>query len=197
MPPRVLPVSPKEILALLPPTPGDWKIISSIATNQVSSWLITIAQRQLEFTPAKSKNGPQGSASLPLMRTTFVLIDSGLDPFSAGAFANFKPARTADGEKLMLQGQPTIRTTPRPGTESLQMYINRRFVLQVQTENQPKDAILAWIQRVPFARYHIPATPFLSRLPSEVNVVSVDELNPANNHESKVAIGNHTGVGPR
>src|SRR4051812_7235152 len=107
IPPRVLPVPAKEILSLLPLTPTGWKTVSSVASNQVSSWLLTIAQRQIEA-PAVS---PAGAATPPaMMRTTFMLIDTGFDPSAAGSFVGFKPGVFGSTEKTILKGQPAIRT---------------------------------------------------------------------------------------
>src|SRR3954454_12876606 len=66
--PRVLPIPPKDILMLLPPTPSGWKVTGSVATNQVSSWLVTIAQRQIEgpLKDVQTKSPP---------RTIITLID--------------------------------------------------------------------------------------------------------------------------
>jgi hypothetical protein len=191
IPPRVLPLSPKEVLALLPATPTNWRTTTSLATNQVSSWLITIAQRQIEG--VADKHATSGTNSPP-MRTTFVLIDTGFDPSSAGAFVDFKTMQGTGAEKILLKGYPTIRTRPSATSESLQMFINQRFVLRIDAENQPKDATLGWAERVPFDRYNPPRTAALTTLPAEVIITTVDELNPVNNHESKTTIGQHAPV---
>jgi hypothetical protein len=194
IPPRVLPLPPKEVLALLPPTPAGWKVVSSAATNQVTSWLVTIAQRQLELSPTDKTTGGQPA---PPMRTTLMLIDTGYDPSPAGAFANFKAGRQANVERVVLNRSPAIRTQSSPTSESLQMLINRRFVLRIETQNQPKDATLGWAQRIPLDRYNPPRAETMTTLPPQVIVASVDELNPANNHESKIAIATPTPQGKR
>ena len=100
IPPRVLPLPPKEVLALLPPTPADWKVTASVATNQISSWPVTIAQRQIESTASDSRNATgTTSQPRPRMRATFMLIDSGYDPSAAGAFVDFKPIKNGNVEK--------------------------------------------------------------------------------------------------
>jgi hypothetical protein len=193
IPPRVLPLSPKEVLALLPPTPADWKVTTSAATNQISSWLVTIAQRQIESLETEKRNTTGTTAqSAPPMRTTFMLIDSGYDPSAAGAFADFKPAKNGNVEKAFFLNCPIIRTRPSATSESLQMLINRRFVFRVDAENQPKDAALRWAQQIPMEKYSTPQAATLTTLPQQVIIRSVDELNPRNDHESQITVATPT-----
>lgn len=193
--PRVLPLAPKELLALLPSPPTDWKLTASLATNQVTSWLVTIAHREFDFigrsTEAASRtiNQPSGS-----VRTTLMLIDSGYDPSVAGVFGDFKPGVQGKTEKFLLLGQPAIRTKTTETRDSLQVYINQRFILQIEAENQQKDAVIGWAQQVHFERLNPPRTAVMTSLPSQVLVATVDELNPANNHESMTTIGQHAPV---
>lgn len=189
IPPRVLPLPPKEVLGLLPPTPANWKVTISAATNQISSWLVTIAQRQIELPQTEKRSPSEASAQpAPPMRTTFMLIDSGYDPSAAGAFADFKPAKNGNVEKAYFLNCPVIRTLSSARSESLQMLINRRFVFRVEAENQPKDAALRWAQQIPMDKCNLPQAPTLTALPPQVVIRSVDELNPRNDHESTVAV---------
>jgi hypothetical protein len=190
VPPRVFPLAAKDVLALLPPPPAGWKLTTSMATNQISSWLITIAQRQIE-SPQPEKPGLTGSTSHPgpPMRTTFMLIDSGYDPSALGVFADFKPSNNGAVEKMLFRNYPTIRTRGSGTSESLQILINTRFLLRIEVENQPKDAVLSWAQQIPYDRYNPPRGTTITSLPTQVSVATVDELNPGNNHESKVTTG--------
>jgi hypothetical protein len=193
IPPRILPLPPKELLSLLPPTPVSWKVTSSAATNQISSWLVTIAQRQIE-SPQPETPGSTGAnaQALPPMRTTFMLIDSGYDPSATGAFVDFKPAKFGNIEKAFFLNCPMIRARPSVTSESLQMLINRRFVFHVETQNQQKDSVLRWAQQIPMAKYNIPQTGALTILPPKVVIRSVDEVNPRNDHESNITIASPT-----
>jgi hypothetical protein len=187
IPPRVLPLSPKEVLNLLPPTPSDWKVTASAATNQITSWVVTIAQRQIESSKLErpSSTGPN-SPPTPPMRTTFMLIDSGYDPSATGAFVDFKPSNNGNVEKAFFLTFPIIRTRSSATAESLQMLINRRFVFRVDAENQPKDSVLRWAQQLPISQYNRAPTATMIALPPQVVVRSVDELNPRNDHESTI-----------
>jgi hypothetical protein len=193
--PRVLPLAPKELLALLPPAPVDWKVTASLATNQVTSWLVTIAHRQFDFIGRSNEAAPRtiNQSSGPA-RATFMLIDSGYDPSVAGAFSDFKPGVQGKTEKFLYMGQPAIRMRTSDSHDSLQIYINRRFILQIEAENQQKDAVIGWAQQVHFERLNPPRTNVITSLPPQVLVATVDELNPANNHESKTTIGEHVPV---
>jgi hypothetical protein len=190
IPPRVLPLAPKDALMLLPSPPTGWKLTTSMATNQVSSWLITIAQRQIE-SPQPEKAGLTGTKSQPLppMRTAFMLIDSGYDPSATGVFADFKPSNNGVVEKMVFRTYPTIRTRGSGTSESLQILINTRFLVRIEVENQSKDAVLSWAQQIPYDRYNLPRGATMTSLPPQVSVATVDELNPGNSHESKVTIG--------
>lgn len=192
IPARVLPIGPRELLSLLPAVPPGWKVTTSQAANQISSWLLTVAQRQIEA-PSSRNGAATGSRDehLPPMRTTFMLIDTGYDPSPAGAFVDFNPTRGANVEKVFFRGYPVIKTRSSAASESLQTLINQRFALRIETQNQPKDATLSWMQQVPFERYNVPRGTAMTTLPPNLTVAAVDELNPANNHESKATIGEH------
>ena len=189
MPPRVLPLTPKEVLSLLPPTPANWKTTSLVATNQISSWLITIAQRQIESPQPEALGFNGGNAqAFPAMCTTFMLIDSGYDPSATAAFLDFQPTKTGNVEKAFFLNCPMIRMRPSVTSESLQMLVNRRFVFRVETQNQPKDSVLRWAQQIPMAKFNLPQAGTLTTLPPNVVIRSIDELNPKTEHESNATI---------
>lgn len=187
---RVLPIAPAELLRLLPAPPAGWKMTTSMATNQVSSWLITMAQRQFESSQPAAGGPQNGQPS----RTTILLVDTGFDASVAGAFADFRPTASVGLTKFVYLNCPAIRRQSSSSTDSIQLLIANRFLLTVEVENQQKDAVLGWIQRVPLDRYRIPSGGVLSNLPPTVVIKTVDELNPTNNSESTTTIGAHVPV---
>ena len=188
--PRVLPIEPAELLKLMPATPANWKLTSSQATNQVSSWLLTTAQRQLEFT-APAPSADTGKAQ-PAMHTRLVLIDTGYDAAAAGVFADFKPGVRGRTERLLVGTFPAIRTRASDSREALQLYINRRFIFRVEVENQQKDAVMAWVRLLPIDRFNVPSGPTITSLPPTVSIRTVNELDKTKNREGTIAIATPT-----
>lgn len=175
------PVSPAEILKLLPPAPTNWKITSSRASNQVTSWVLTIAQKSLEYTPPPDPAQPNKP---PLtMKTSITLIDGGGEPLSGSQFDNFAPGNLGNLEKFVIANCPAILTKAQAGQERLTMSIGQRFLVTLVLENQPPNSAKSWAQMLNIPKFTAAAasTKPMAALPSEVQIELVDELNPKNN----------------
>jgi hypothetical protein len=172
-------VSPAEILKLLPPAPTNWKVTSSRASNQVTSWVLTIAQKSFESVvqPADPKTGPI------TMKTSITLIDTAGEDMWGGQFDNFKPSSSGNRELILIGGCPAIILKGQQGKELLTMSINNRFKVQLTTENQPVNSAKAWAATLDINKLNesARASKTLATLPNEVPIELVDELNPNNN----------------
>lgn len=181
--PHYAPVSPAEILKLLPPAPPNWKITSSRASNQVTSWVLTIAQKSLEYTPPPD---PAQPSKTPLtMKTSITLIDGGGEQMS-GQFENFKPGVSGSQENLIINGCPTVITKESAGRERAVMSINSRFTFTLVVENQLVGTAKSWAATLDVGKLVAAgkASAPLAKLPSEVQIELVDELNPRNNRKT-------------
>jgi hypothetical protein len=116
------------------------------------------------------------------------LIDTGFDPLVMGMFAGFKPGRVGSTNNLFVRNFPAIQTHPTADSETVQVLVNGRFILTIEAHNQDPNASIAWAQSAPFDRYNIARTVTLTKLPDQVPMSSVDELNPKNNHDSVVPV---------
>jgi hypothetical protein len=184
--PRFLPLSPAELLKFVPNAPANWKITSSIASNQVNSWLLTIAQRSIEYTPSNNQN-VQGA---PTMKTSIILMDSGGQQMSAGHFDNFRPGLSGNRENAVINGCPTLITRESPIRERAIMNVNNRFMLTLVAENQPLGSAKNWAATLDVRKLAEAgrASPLMARVPTEVKIELVDELNPKNNRQSVQAV---------
>jgi hypothetical protein len=172
------PLSPTEVLRLLPGAPDKWKITQSKASNQISSWLLTIAQRSFEYTPPPAAPNTQPP---PPMKTSMTLMDTGGEQNTQ--FDNFKAGVLGNRESVLINGCPTIILRDAQGKERLTMTINNRFTFSVTTENQPANSSKAWAATLDLARALSAAktSPTLTSLPDQVTIEVIDELNPRNN----------------
>jgi hypothetical protein len=172
---RFLPLAPGELLKLVPTLP-KWKMTSSRASNQVSSWLLTIAQRSFEYEAA-----PAVTPAAP-MKVSITLMDGGRQSLT-GRFDNFKPGIIGNDENLIVNGCQTIVSKEANGRERLTMNIGNRLTLTAIFENQPAGTAKAWASTVDVGSMFAATrrSPSLASLPHEIQIEVVDEVNSGNN----------------
>ena len=172
-PAHVVPLSPAEVLKLMPHASAPWTMTGSTASNSFSDWLRSSAVRTFEYAPAASGDAPEA----PLQTTRLTLTDTGYFPQFMAEFAAFRPGRENDVEKFTIGSFPAIRITRGP-VEILTVLINGRFVLQVRTDNQPSRATETW-----FKQFDVAKIPDRSagdaKIPQPVTITRIDELDPA------------------
>ncbi len=109
---------------------------------------------------------------------------------SAGQFENFKPGLSGNLEKALINGCPVVITKGPNGQERATMNINNRFLVVLVVENQSQGAAKTWASAVDVTKLVAAsrASPLMSKLPSEVQIEFVDELNPSKNRKVVQAI---------
>lgn len=181
-----LTLSPSELIKLLPATPPEWKATSSIASNQLSAWLFAIAQKSMEYTPPPPAPKPGEAAPEPItMKTSITLMDTGGLDMSGRVFEKFKPGVADNRESVVVNGCPAVITKVSDVRESLNMGIGKRFVISLATENQPAGTAKKWAAMIDVAKLLsiARASAPIAKLPGQVQIELVDELNPKNNRQ--------------
>lgn len=188
--PRYIPLRPSELIQFLPNPPPNWKVTSSKASNQVASWLLTIAQRSLEYTPPAVSN-PNAQPPQP-MKTAITLMDVGGEQMSGGQFENFKPGVSGDRERVVIKNCPAVITKEGNGRERLVMKIGARFMLTLLLENQPPGTVKTWAGLLDSEKLSATAqrSSAVAKLPAEVEIELFDELTPKSNRRVIQAVRN-------
>lgn len=185
----ILPLPPEELLRFLPSPPREWKLTESRASSIFMGWMRSEATRQFLFQPPPA-GGPDAPSSPPPPQTTRVRVyDTGYFPAFSGDFEYFAPGRYGPrGESFFLGSLPAHRY-PLGGSqdgdgdagERLRVSVRRRFIVEIDTRNQPPKAGLTWLQTVDLTRLQQVPDTGADRLPRPVVQVQIDELNPGNN----------------
>jgi hypothetical protein len=173
-----IPLPPGELIKFLPVAPDPWKTTLSRASNQLSSWLLTIAQKSIEYTPPPAQKGQPPVT----MKMSMTLMDGGGQPLS-GQFENFKPGVSGNQENVMINGCPTVINRESDVRERAVMSISNRFTFTLVAENQPVGTAKKWAAALDVGRLTLAgkASAAAATLPSEIQIDLVDELNPKNN----------------
>lgn len=183
----LLPVPPAELLKYLPSAPPNWTVTESGAKNLFVSWLCAQATR--EFHHPSSMRAAPGDPPPPPFITRVRLMDTGYFPSFNGDFENFRVGKYSNAESLLTFGMPSRRITISPTRERLRISVRGRFIVEIETDNQPADSGKAWLQFIDFR--NIAAIPDTggSELPKPIIIQVVDELHPTNNSSSKLYWG--------
>jgi hypothetical protein len=184
----ILPIAPAELLKLLPATPNEWKMTDSSAKSYFMSWLCGQATREFQHPPvASAEPGP------PLI-TRVRIMDTGYYPSFNGDFENFKVGKYSNAESLLISGMPARKITISPTRERLRVSVRGRFIVEVETENQPTNSGQQWLQLVDFRRVSAIPDSGATQLPKPIVVENVDELRPANNSSAQIHWGGPASV---
>lgn len=176
-PDPIQPLSPQELLKILPSAPEGWKMNVSNARNSFADWLSAMAIREFEFVvPAQSGNATKA----PSQTARVMVSDGGYAPPIGAAFRNFSVGKQGNVEKTMFEGFPAIYFAAKE-YESLRLmlWIKNRFFVLIETTGQKRDDLEAWACRINLAGLRaIPEEG--SPLPNPVQIVRIDEINRAN-----------------
>lgn len=174
----VAPISPSELLKLLPAPPKGWKMTVSNARNSFSTWLTTMAMREFEYTPPPQPGSdPDAPQNLP-QRTRYIISDGGYAPPSGSAFIDFKIGKEQGIEKLMMIGVPAMRFDPKPGEpERLMLWIKNRFLVTIEITNQEPTKIELWAKQINFQALAAVAGSNMGPLGNPLTITRVDEIN--------------------
>ncbi len=192
----IIPLKPEELLPLLPAPPSGWKMAVSQANTSYMGWIQTQAKREFSYTPPAAAGSPAGATPAPPQVTRVRVTDTGYFPSFSGVFDDFKVGVYGNEESLMIESLPARRTKLTNGGERLVVFVKRRFLVQIETQNQPANSALAWLKRVDLR--HIAAVPDSgsTQLPRPITVSRIDELEPKNNSSSQLYYANDNEMHP-
>ena len=122
-------------------------------------------------------------------------MDTGYYPSFNGDFENFRVGKYSNAESLLIGGMPARRITISPMRERLRVSVRGRFIVEVETDNQPTNSGQQWIQFFDFRRVSSIPDSTSTQLPKPIIVQNVDELHPANNSTSQIQWGGPTSSG--
>jgi hypothetical protein len=187
----ILPSRPSEIIKILPTVPAEWKMTESTAKSFFIGWICSQATREFQH-PAPAQ---PGSPPPPPFITRVRLMDTGYYPSFNGDFENFRVGKYSNAESLVINGMPARKITISPTRERLRVSVRGRFIVEVETDNQPTNSGQPWLQYFDFRKINSIPDSGPTELPKPILVDTIDELNPANNSTSKLNWGGPTSTG--
>jgi hypothetical protein len=176
-------LQPVDLIKLLPVVPKGWAMKESKANSFYNEWLVSQANRQFVATP--NLPATAGVTGVPPI-TRLRLTDTGYTPALVADFEEFKPGKYGNTESLYFNSLPARRITF-PDGERMRVLVKGRFVVEVETHNQPPNAAMAWLGQFDFMRINSIPDSGPEKLPNPVTVVSIDELNPKANGSYQVS----------
>ncbi len=184
----ILPIAPADILPLMPPTPDTWELKQSRATNAFTQWLSTEGFREYTHPALPPSGAAPGSSATPAppMILRIRIMDTGYNPILSGDFEQFAPEKSAAGEKLMLNGFQATMVPLGQGAERLRISIKRRFIVQIDTLNQPPGAAIKWVKAVNLAQLVQVPDSGADQLPRPIPMKTIDELYPQKSSSTKM-----------
>jgi len=181
----ITPLPPAELFAFLPPSPTGWQLKESKAKNFFIGWLCAQASREFDQ-PLKPQSGnARGLTAITRIR----VMDTGYYPSFNGDFENFRVGKYPGAESLVIAGMPARRMTLSATKERLRVSVRGRFIVEVETENQPPNTSQAWLKLFDFRRVSSIPDSGSTQLPKPLTIQSVDELTPKNNTTSQLYWG--------
>jgi hypothetical protein len=179
----IIPLPPIELIKFLPSVPAGWELKESKAKSFYNEWIVSQANRQ--FAQPQPTAGTNGATAPPQI-TWWRLTDTGYNPALFGDFEQFKAGKYGNTESLSFNTFPARRITF-PNGERLRILIKARFVVEVETRNQPPNATIAWAKQFDFSRLNSVPDSGIEKLSNPVTVFSIDELNPKANSSYQVS----------
>jgi len=181
----IVPSKPTELIKYLPAAPNGWKMTESTAKSFFIGWVCSQATREFQR-PAPAQVG----APLPPPFITRVrLMDTGYYPSFNGDFENFKVGKYSNAESLLVAGMPARKITISRTRERLRVSLRGRFIVEVETDNQPPNSGQAWLQYFDGRKISSIADSNASQLSNPIVIETVDEIHPERNSSSQVHWG--------
>lgn len=183
-PALVFPYEPAQLLAVLPTTPADWKVLRSDAGMTLGDWVETRATRIFEAPPAPPT--ADNPAPAPSGQIALSVIDTAGYTPALAAFADFRPEKTGDVEKKLLGSLPAIVVVREDGRQFVRVLVASRYIVELTLTNLPRHRAEDWLRG-----FHFDALPATSKTPTvrpqEFRLSRVDELQPKKNRSYVVA----------
>jgi hypothetical protein len=87
---------------------------------------------------------------------------------------------------------PARKITINPTRERLRVSVRGRFIVEVETDNQPPGSGHAWLQYVDFKKITAISDSGAAQLPKPIPVSVINELHPEKNSSSQINWGGPT-----
>jgi hypothetical protein len=178
----LVPMNPDELIKLLPGAPTGWTMTQSQANNYFIAWLCCQATREFQH-PAPVDSSPQAKTAPPMI-TRVRIMDTGYFSTFNGDFENFRVGKYQGAETLVINGMPARKFFVGPNHEKLRLSVHGRFIVELETNNQPANSALSWLQIVDFKRLAGLPDSSPTNLPKPIHITRIDEMNPKNNATS-------------
>lgn len=175
----IVPLAPTELIKLLPPTPTGWNMTQSTAKNFFVEWICSQATR--EFQHPSPVNAKPGAKPPPPQITRVRLMDTGYFPSFNGDFENFRVGKYGAAETLVINGMPARRFLVGANHERLRLSVRGRFIVEIETENQPSNTAQSWLRVIDFQQVNRIPDASATILPKPIHITKIDEMNPKNN----------------
>lgn len=188
----VVPAKPSDLIKLLPVAPAEWKMTNSTAKSYFIGWMCSQATRQFEH-PAPPLTQPGATPSPPFI-TRIQLMDTGFFPTFNGDFDNFQIGKYSNAESLTINGMPARKITISRTRERLRVSIRGRFIVEVETDNQPSNSAQSWLQLFDFKKISAILDTGATQLPQPIVVETIDELQPTKSSTSELHWGGPVGM---
>ncbi len=174
----ILPLAPAELLRFLPAPPPNWKTTDSKASNFFMEWIRCEASR--EFVMVVPEMTP-GASPAPTRTTRVRIFDTGYYPAFSGDFEEFTAGKYGAGESLLVGSFQAHRIPLGADGERLRVSVRRRFIVEIDTHNQPSGTGATWLKSVDMDRLQQVSDAGPDKLPHAIVCTRLDELDPKNN----------------
>jgi hypothetical protein len=181
----IVPLEPVELIKFLPTTPKGWELKESKAKSFYNEWLVSQAGRQFVALPSAKGDGVK-PAPTPIPMTRVRVTDTGYNPALFGDFEQFQSGKFGNTESFSFNSFPARRMTFADG-ERLRILVKARFVVEIETHNQPANAGASWANTFDFSKLSSVPDNGIEKLSNPVTVRSIDELNPKTNSSYQVS----------
>ncbi|MEI6316041.1 MAG: hypothetical protein WCO89_14300, partial [Syntrophus sp. (in: bacteria)] len=187
----VMGVPPDALLAVLPKAPENWKLVSSLGVNEISSYpaLLTFAIREYRLDPPPPVL--PGDPIPPPKITKITLLDTAHDPDRAFVFDAFQDAGGAgpNTKRFTVAGIPFVEQTINSSLRVVSGAFDGRFIISANLENQTKEDLDAWLTAINVTALNawMKKAPELPPTPDFFKVSRIDELHPETNQTLSVA----------
>lgn len=179
----VVPVTPSELLAVLPATPQDWTLARSEAETSLDQWLRTRATRVYKV--ALPPNGASNPALPATASVEISITDTGGFPSAIADFADFQPGKNGPLERLYISNLPAQVINLSADEVLIQALAVQRFLIEVTVKSLPNAKIESWLRLLRFDALNL-SGPARTKLPSPVQLTLVDELHPERNRSNTI-----------
>ena len=179
----IVPLTPAELIACMPPAPKKWIVTRSVAKNTFSTWISTVAERDfLRPPPPPLPGAPVPPKPPPPVTMTVSITDTGNAADFKSLFSQPKSGSLPSGfTMLKINDFPATKEVVDDTTTNLNILIKNRFLVEIQAKNLSDDDLQACANGFDFSKLVSTPDTGETNLPNPVIITQIDELNPQKN----------------